>query len=155
MAGLHKREREQVFTADGWYPTGDVGWFDDDGHFYFTGRRGDLIKSRGMNVSPREVEQELEQHPEVSRAVVVGIPAGADGEDVAAAVVVGDDPNGRACAVTAAELTDRLRRTLSAYKVPRRVVLFDDADELPLLESGKVDRRTLADLIAKLAASSD
>ena len=53
MLGLHKKERADVFTADGWYRTGDGGYFDEDGHFYFTGRMGDLIKSAGMNITPR------------------------------------------------------------------------------------------------------
>ena len=56
MLGLHKRERADTFTADGWYRTGDGGYFDADGHFYFTGRMGDLIKSAGMNITPRDVE---------------------------------------------------------------------------------------------------
>ena len=62
MLGLHKRERADTFTADGWYRTGDAGRFDEDGHFYFTGRMGDLIKSSGMNITPREVELVLEDH---------------------------------------------------------------------------------------------
>ncbi|HMG40345.1 MAG TPA: class I adenylate-forming enzyme family protein [Acidimicrobiales bacterium] len=140
MAGLHKRERDHVFTPDGWYRTGDAGHFDDDGHFFFTGRMGDLVKSSGMNISPREVEVALEAEPEVTRAVVVGIPAGPRGEDVAAAVVARD--------VTAADLTARLRATLSSYKVPRHLVVLADDDELPWLDSGKVDRRALAERLS-------
>jgi acyl-CoA synthetase (AMP-forming)/AMP-acid ligase II len=140
MAGLHKREREDVFTPDGWYRTGDAGHFDDDGHFFFTGRMGDLVKSAGTNVSPREVEVALEAEPEVTRAVVVGIPAGSRGEDVAAAVV--------ARHVTAADLAARLRETLSSYKVPRHLVVLADDDELPWLDSGKVDRRALAERLS-------
>lgn len=144
MAGLHKREREDVFTADGWYRTGDGGWFDEDGHFHFTGRLGDLIKSAGMNVSPREVEQLLEEQPEVTRAVVVGIPAEERGQ-VVAAVVVADRGRG----ITADELTDRLRAGLSAYKVPRHLLVLAGDDQLPLLDSGKVDRRAVAALFRR------
>ena len=142
MAGLLKRERADVFTPDGWYRTGDGGRFDDDGHFFFTGRMGDLVKSSGMNISPREVETALEEEPEVTRAVVVGIPAGERGEDVAAAVV--------AHGVTGAELAARLKATLSSYKVPRHLVVLADDDELPWLDSGKVDRRALATRLAGL-----
>ena len=83
MLGLHKRERADTFTPDGWYRTGDGGHFDEDGHFYFTGRMGDLIKSAGMNITPRDVELVLEAMPEVTMAFVTGIPAGERGEDVA------------------------------------------------------------------------
>lgn len=151
MAGLHKREREDVFTADGWYRTGDGGWFDDDGHFFFTGRLGDLIKSGGMNVSPREVEQALEDQPEVTRAVVVGIPAGERGEDVAAAVVVRDGAGveARGGGATADELLGRLRATLSAYEVPRHLAVLTDDGQLPWLDSGKVDRRAVVAMLAQ------
>jgi acyl-CoA synthetase (AMP-forming)/AMP-acid ligase II len=143
MAGLHKREREEVFTADGWYRTGDGGRLDADGHFFFTGRLGELIKSAGTNVVPREVEAALDAQPEVRRAVVVGIPAGERVEDVAAAVVV--DGGAGAPAVTADELRARLKGALASYAVPRHVAVLTDDGELPWLDSGKVDRRTLAD----------
>lgn len=148
MAGLHKREREEVFTPDGWYRTGDGGWLDDNGHFYFSGRLGDLIKSKGMNVSPLEVEQMLEDQPEVTRAVVVGIPAGDRGEDVAAAVVVPAADCGSANRVSADELLNRLQGRLSAYKLPRHIAILHDDDQLPRLDSGKVDRRAVAALLA-------
>lgn len=142
MLGLHKRERAEVFTSDGWYRTGDGGHLDDHGHFHFTGRLGDLIKSGGTNVSPREVEAVLDDHPEVVRSVVVGIPAGDRGEDVAAAVVVRSS-------VDPADLLAAAREQLSAYKVPRHLVVLADDDELPWLDSGKVDRRTVADRLAE------
>jgi len=60
MLGLYKREREEVFTSDGWYRSGDAGYFDAEGHFYFKGRLGEQIKSSGVNVTPREIELVLE-----------------------------------------------------------------------------------------------
>jgi acyl-CoA synthetase (AMP-forming)/AMP-acid ligase II len=144
MLGLHKRERAEVFTPDGWYRTGDGAHCDQDGHVYFTGRLGDLIKSAGMNISPREVEAVLDGLDEVVRSIVVGIPAGARGEDVAAAVVVRS-------AVDPGELLARAKEHLSAYKVPRHLAVFTDDDQLPWLDSGKVDRRGVAELLAKRA----
>ena len=87
MDGIYKRERHEVFTPDGWYPTGDLGWFGADGHLRFAGRRGAMIKTGGSNVSPAEVEAALLELPQVSAAFVFGIPAGDRGEDVAAVVV--------------------------------------------------------------------
>jgi acyl-CoA synthetase (AMP-forming)/AMP-acid ligase II len=146
MAGLHKREREEVFTADGWYRTGDGGWFDAGGHFHFTGRIDDLIKARGRNVSPREVEEALAAEPEVTRAVVVGIPSGDGGEELAAAVVAAGTAG---AAELVPELQQRLRERLSAYKVPRHVAVLGADEELPWLDSGKVDRRGVARLLAE------
>jgi acyl-CoA synthetase (AMP-forming)/AMP-acid ligase II len=148
MLGLHKKERAEVFTPDGWYRTGDGARRDEDGHVYFTGRLGDLIKSAGTNISPREVEAVLDGFEEVLRAVVVGIPAGARGEDVAAAVVVRS-------AVDPGELLARAKEHLSAYKVPRHLAVFTDDDQLPWLDSGKVDRRGVAELLARRAGRSE
>lgn len=142
MVGLHKRERSDTFTSDGWYRTGDAGWFDDDGHFYFTGRMGDLIKSSGMNITPREVEEVLEAMPEVAMAFVTGIEHPDRGQDVVAAVALRpgealDEELARA----------RVKDELASYKVPRRIAIFGDQTELPWLDSGKVDRRRLAALL--------
>ena len=87
MDGIYKRERHEVFTPDGWYPTGDLGWFGVDGHLRFGGRGGAMIKTGGSNVSPAEVESALLELPHVGAAFVFGIPAGERGEDVAAVIV--------------------------------------------------------------------
>jgi acyl-CoA synthetase (AMP-forming)/AMP-acid ligase II len=142
MQGLHKVEREDAFDRDGFYHTGDAGWFDADGVLYFSARLGDLIKTAGANVSPREVEVAIEAFPEVQSAFVVGVPEPARGQDVAAAVVL---DAGRT--LSAAELRERLRRDLAAYKVPRHVV-FAAKPELPFTDTGKIDKRRLAELLA-------
>jgi acyl-CoA synthetase (AMP-forming)/AMP-acid ligase II len=142
MVGLHKRERADTFTADGWYRTGDAGHFDGDGHLFFAGRLGDVIKASGMNVTPREVEAALEEQPEVALAVVTGIEHPDRGQDVVAAVAL--NPGATLVAATARE---RLRTELAAYKVPRHVAVFASQADLPLLDSGKVDRRRLARLL--------
>jgi len=138
MDALYKKERADVFADDGWYRTGDSGFFDDAGHFHYQGRMGEQIKSAGTLVSPREVELVLEDFAEVSSAFVMGIPHPDRGEDIAAAVLL------RAgAAVEPSELRARVKEEISAYKVPRHVVTFADAKEVPWLATGKVDRRAL------------
>ena len=91
MEGYYGRERHETFTADGWYRTGDLFHVDADGFFYFTGRRGDMIKTAGANVSPREVEAAI---AEVTGLVahVVGVDDPDRGQVVAAAVRVPRGP---------------------------------------------------------------
>ncbi len=142
MQGLHKVEREDSFDRDGFYHTGDVGRFDADGVLFFQARKGDLIKTAGANVSPREVEVLIEAMPEVQSAFVVGLPDPVRGQNVAAAVVL---DSGRALDESA--LRERLREELSAYKIPRHV-FFAAKSELPFTDTGKIDKRRLAELLA-------
>jgi acyl-CoA synthetase (AMP-forming)/AMP-acid ligase II len=144
MLGLHKRERADTFTADGWYRTGDAGRFDADGHLFFAGRLGDVVKTSGMNVTPREVEAALEEQPEVALAIVTGIDHPDRGQDVVAAVAL--NPGASLDAEVARE---RLRGELAAYKVPRHVAVFASQADLPQLDSGKVDRRRMAQILGE------
>jgi len=141
MQGLHKLERHSVFDADGFYHTGDAGLFDADGVLFFRARLGDLIKTAGANVTPREVEVVLESFPQVRSAFVVGVPDPARGQNVAAAVILaqGAKPDPDA-------LRARLREELSAYKVPRHLFFYGDG-ELRFTDSGKIDRRNLTELL--------
>ncbi len=143
MVGLYKVEKSDAFTPDGWYRTGDSGYFDDDGYFYFTGRMGDLIKSSGMNIAPREIELVLEESEAVMHAFVCGVPHPDRGEDVAAAVVLRP---GRE--LTAAELGAFVAQRVAAYKIPRHFAIFDTPEELPWLDSGKIDLMGVRRLLA-------
>ena len=129
MQGLHKRERADVFTPDGWYRTGDGGYFDADGHFYFTGRLGDLIKTSGMNITPRDVEIVLEMHDAVVLAFVCGVPAGDNMENVVAAVAL--RPGASA---TEDELQGVRQERDRIYKVPKHIAVFESQTELPWLD---------------------
>jgi acyl-CoA synthetase (AMP-forming)/AMP-acid ligase II len=141
MQGLHKVEREDAFDRDGFYHTGDAGHFDEGGHLFFQARLGDMIKTAGANVTPREVEVVMESFPEVRSAFVVGVPDPARGQNVAAAVIL---KQGRTA--TAETMHERLRAELSAYKVPRHLFFCTDG-ELPFTDSGKIDKRKLAVLL--------
>ena len=144
MTGMHKRERDEVFTPDGWYRTGDGGWFDEDDHFYFKGRLGNQIKSSGTNVIPREVELVLEEQPEIMMAFVTGVPHPDRGEDVVAAVVLTPDAE-----IDADALRSRLKEEIASYSVPRHIEVFTDREQLPWLDSGKVDLRKVSAMLAE------
>jgi len=145
MLGMYKRERADVFDADGWYHTDDRGLF-RDGWFFFTGRQSDMIKTGGSNVAPAEVEACLVGMADVKLAFVVGVPHLERGEDVVALVVPWASTE-----VDPAELRRRVKEQLSSYKVPRHTFVIGDAD-VPWLPSMKADRRALAALAARLVA---
>jgi acyl-CoA synthetase (AMP-forming)/AMP-acid ligase II len=137
MEGYYGRERGETFEPDGWYRTGDLFTTDSGGFHYFNGRRGEMIKTAGANVSPREVEAAVLELTGLT-AHVVGVDDEARGQVVAAMIRVPAGQDGP----DADELRERLRTRLSAYKVPRRIVLAADAD-VPMTSSGKVDLRAL------------
>ncbi len=133
MAGYLPCEATRDALSDGWYRTGDVGYLDAGGWLRITDRSKEMIKVRGFQVAPAEIEAVLHGHPAVEDCAVFGIPDGADGEAVVAAVAT--------CApVDAAELTARVGERLASYKRLSRVVFVPD---IPRLPSGKVLRRVL------------
>jgi acyl-CoA synthetase (AMP-forming)/AMP-acid ligase II len=135
--------REECFDRDGWFRTGDVGHVDAAGHVHWTGRRTEMIKSGGANISPAEIEVQLRAHPDVRLARVLAVP----------------DPRLEQVALLCLELvagaeqdadaiTAFLRERVSAYKVPRQVLFFA-AGEIPLTASGtKVRDDALRELVA-------
>jgi acyl-CoA synthetase (AMP-forming)/AMP-acid ligase II len=142
MQGLYKVERSETFDADGFYHTGDAGYFDIDGVLFFQARLGEMIKTGGANVTPREVEAALEAIESIREAYVVGIPDADRGEIVAAGVVLQGGETSTADALRAA-----LKQELSAYKVPREIHFFEH-EALPFTDSGKLDKRALVELIS-------
>lgn len=145
MQRLYKREREDVFTANGYYRTGDCGVEYDDGWIKFTGRLGDLIKTGGgTNVTPSEVELALAECDGVLEAYVVGAESPDDGTVVAAAVV----PRGEST-LDSESLRMQLRGRLSAYKVPK-FIWVTSKQELPFTATGKVKKVELAHQLSGL-----
>ncbi|MGE2734204.1 class I adenylate-forming enzyme family protein [Mycolicibacterium vaccae] len=139
MQRLYKREREEVFTPDGYYRTGDCGVRFDDGWITFTGRLGDLIKTGGgTNVTPSEVELALCACEGVLEAYVVGAEDGDRGIVVAAAVV----PS-RGARLDEEVLRAELRGRISAYKVPKHIWITGK-QRLPFTATGKVKKSELA-----------
>ncbi len=136
MQRYYKRSREECFDVDGWFHTGDLVRTDADGFYYFIGRRDAMIKSAGANVSPAEVERAIARISGGATAYVFGIPDPQRQQAVVAVIVTED-------IVDESALRHALKRELSAYKIPRRIVALPPA-EMPLLSSGKVDMSRLA-----------
>jgi len=136
MKGYWNRaEATAESMQDGWFHTGDAGYFDEDGYLYIHDRLKDMIISGGENIYPAEVENALFAHPAVADVAVIGVPDEKWGEAVKAIVVrkPGEE-------LTAGGLIDFARERIARYKVPRSV---DFVDELPRNPSGKVLRREL------------
>jgi malonyl-CoA/methylmalonyl-CoA synthetase len=129
----------EVFHADSWFSTGDLGFRAPDGYFTITGRAKELIISGGYNVYPREVEETLLHHPAVAECAVYGVPDADLGERVAAAVVLRPDAGLTPDEATAA-LAAFCREQLAAYKLPR---LIRYVDVLPRNAMGKVQKHLL------------
>ena len=149
MRGYLGLPPEACFDSDGFFHTGDTGYLDDRGLLHWTGRATELIKTGGANVSPVELETVLARHPGLLAAAVVGLPDELLGELVVACVVprphVDVDEQGVRAFV---------REHLSSYKVPRRVLFFDES-ELPTTSTDKVQHAELRALAAARAAAPE
>jgi acyl-CoA synthetase (AMP-forming)/AMP-acid ligase II len=141
---------EQVFTGyendpevnrevfiDGWFRTGDEGFFDDDGYLTLAGRIKEMINRGGEKVSPAEVDAVLMGHPEVRDAATFPVPHPTLGEEVAAVVVL--EPN---AALNVNGLRAYLLERISGFKIPKQTVF---ADVIPKGPTGKVQRHKLAE----------
>ena len=122
---------------EGWFRTGDLGRFDDEGWLFLVGRIKELINRAGEKIAPREVEEALLGHPAVREAIVFAVRDRRLGEQVAAAVTLNAPISETALRMFAAE-------NLAAFKVPRRIVF---CEEIPKGPTGKAQRRLLAELL--------
>jgi acyl-CoA synthetase (AMP-forming)/AMP-acid ligase II len=144
LRGICRRSREEVFTADGFYPTGDLGRLDADGFLFYHGRSDDMFKVSGATVYPGEVVQALRGIDGVENAFATNMPGAADepSEQVGAAEVCGG-------ALSAEELRASARALLSAFKVPTVWLLLESDDAVPRGGTGKVDVARLRDMLIK------
>lgn len=146
MRGYVGLPPEACFDVDGFFHSGDTGYIDERGLLHWTGRATELIKTGGANVSPVELETALATHPGLLAAAVVGLPDELLGEIVVACVVRRPEAQ-----VDEADVKSFMRERLSAYKVPKRVLFFDES-ELPTTSSDKVQH---AELRKRAAARID
>ncbi|UUM32776.1 acetate--CoA ligase [Vibrio japonicus] len=135
---LNQAEKYQSCFTNGWYLSGDLAMRDEDGYFWFVGRKDDLIKSSGHLIGPFEVESVLMEHPAVAEAGVIGIPDPVAGQLVKAFVAL--KPDITADEELQQELLGLARKRLGAAVAPKEIVFRHN---LPKTRSGKIMRRLL------------
>ncbi|MBM3290795.1 MAG: long-chain fatty acid--CoA ligase, partial [Candidatus Hydrogenedentes bacterium] len=147
MKGYYKRDEanDEAFRG-GWFHSGDVGYQDEDGYFYIVDRVKDMIIRGGFNVYPREVEEVLMTHPDISLAAVIGIPHEEYGEEVVAYVI----PQ-LGSAITGADVIAWAKKEMAAYKYPRHVEIVKS---LPLGPTGKILKTELRTMAADKAPAA-
>ena len=130
--------RGSVVDADGWFPTRDAGFLDEDGYLFLDGRADDVIVRGGENMSPGEIEDVLLEHEAVGDAAIVGVPSEEWGEAVVGAIVAKSD-------VSVETLQDWVKQHLRSSRVPERLEFWD---ELPYNETGKLLRRVVKERLS-------
>ncbi|ALE01928.1 acylating sulfoacetaldehyde dehydrogenase [Candidatus Pseudothioglobus singularis] len=126
-----------AFNEDGYFLTGDLGVEDEDGFFFITGRKKELIIKGGENISPREIDDTLYKHNAVLEACTFGIKDDNYGEEISACVFLKDD-----LVANEKELLDLCKADLGEYKTPRQIIFVDEP--LPKGPSGKIQRLKIA-----------
>ncbi|MCE0764229.1 acyl--CoA ligase [Pseudonocardia kujensis] len=127
-----------AFREGGWLRTGDLGTLDADGRLRVVGRRKEMLKVKGINIAPIEVEELLCTHPAVDQAFVVGVEDEHGTEEMVAAVV----PRGSPPPDLAVDLVAHVRGRAASYKVPSRIEVLAQ-EQLPLTDTGKISKRLL------------
>lgn len=121
----------------GWFHTGDVGYFDEDGYLHLVGRIKELINRGGEKISPIEVDAVLLSHPDIAQAVAFGVPDDKYGEEINCTIIPRDGVK-----LDEEEVTSFCKKNLAAFKVPKKVFF---TDSLPKTASGKIQRRIVAE----------
>jgi fatty-acyl-CoA synthase len=134
----NNKEATQKTLSDGWVHTGDLFRCDEDGYYYIAGRKKEMYISGGENVYPVQVEKILYEHPAIAQVAVIGVPDDRWGETGCAFVVRHEDAE-----ITADNLKSYSREYLAGFQCPGHVIFLD---ELPLGDSGKVQKKELAAL---------
>ncbi len=139
MKGYYKMEdrTREVIDQDGWLHTGDLAVMDEDGYVKITGRAKDMIIRGGENVYPREIEEFLYTHPDISDVQVYGVPDEKYGEQVAAAVKLKSGAE-----ISAEDIQNYCRENIAYFKVPEYV---DFVEDYPMTASGKIQKYKLRD----------
>ncbi len=130
---------------NGWFYTGDLGYFDEEGYLFVSGRKKDMVKSGGISIYPLEIESVIYSHPDILEAAVIGVPDSQWGEALKAVIVLKP-----AVRLSAEALQQFCKERLAAYKVPKSV---EFRDALPHTEVGKVNKVKLREMILAQAGN--
>ena len=139
MKGYYKDpEATAQVIKNGWFYTGDLGYFDEDGFLFLVNRKKDMINASGYKVYPREIEEMIYQDfPQISEAIIVASPDEYRGETVKLYAVLKEGES-----LSEQEITAHLEKKIAAYKIPKK---YEFVDSLPKSGLGKPDRKALRD----------
>lgn len=137
VSGEYKER--SALDAEGWFPTRDAGWLDEEGYLFLAGRADDVIVRGGENISPGEIEDVLMEHPAIAEAAAVGVPSAEWGEAVGVAVVFRPGHDG----LPDDTLRSLVRERLRSSRVPEQIRVLD---AMPYNEMGKLLRREIRNL---------
>jgi fatty-acyl-CoA synthase len=137
--GYYKDEinTKAAIDKDGYYLSGDVGYVDENGYFYYVGRIKEMIKTGGINVSPLSIQECLLTHPAIKEAHIVGVDDSVKGEVIAAILELKEDR-----VLSENEVIEYCKEKLPSYSVPR-YVQFWKGEEFPLTDTGKMNKRLI------------
>ncbi|MEA1966948.1 MAG: long-chain fatty acid--CoA ligase [Thermodesulfobacteriota bacterium] len=137
MKGYYNKpgETKKAFNGTSWFKTGDLGKLDDDGFLYIVDRLKDMIIRGGFNVYPREVEEVLMSHPDISLVSVVGVPDEHHGEEIKAFIVLKPGKS-----IEKDEILNWAKKEMAAYKYPR---IIEIRESLPMTATGKILKKEL------------
>lgn len=135
---LDNEEANRESFRNGWFYTGDLGKFDEEGYLFLTGRKKELINRAGEKISPREIDEVLYQIPGVAIAAAVGVPDPLLGEEVVAYIQMADDEK-----ISAKAIQEFCTQKLADFKVPKKIFFLKD---FPKGANGKIQRRKLVEL---------
>ncbi len=132
---LNRPEETSEVLKDGYLHTGDIGYFDQDGHLFISDRKKDMLLRGGENIYPMEIENAIYRINAISEVAVIGIPDSKYGEEVFACIVFkpGQD-------LTPAEIISECKKYIPPYKCPKQIAFLK---ELPKTQTGKIDKKTL------------
>ncbi|KJS01625.1 MAG: hypothetical protein VR68_04480 [Peptococcaceae bacterium BRH_c4a] len=142
MTGYWNRPEDTAKTiVDGWLHTGDLGYYDEEGYFYFIDRIKDMYRSGGENVYPAEVEKILVTHPKIQNVSIIGMPDDKWGETGKALIISNENET-----VTKEDVFEFLKDKVAKYKFPSQVQMVE---KFPMTESGKIKKSALKEMYGK------
>ncbi|GBG57126.1 AMP-dependent ligase [Sporomusaceae bacterium FL31] len=144
---LNNPAANQESFKDGWFYTGDLGFFDADGYLFLTGRKKELINRAGEKISPREVDEILYQLSEVETAATVGVPDAFFGEEVVAFIQLRPEKQ-----LAIETIIGHCKSCLADFKIPKKFLFIDDFPKGP---NGKIQRRKLVEVYSHLVCSEN
>ena len=131
---LNMPEANAELIRGGWYYTGDLGRLDEDGNMYFVGRKKDIIRRRGENMSALEIEAVIDSHPSVGEVAAYGVPSELSEEEVAVAIVIREGTS-----LSQQDVLDHCEGKMARYMFPEHILFLEQLPKTPTEKVAKAE----------------